>query len=85
MKDFKYYTKNSLNFVKNIRKLLKLTKVPAGKETSANEIPTIEEKIVYANKTYGVGRWKFLTRDEFKTEFRLGLERGFEEEDDFYA
>ncbi len=77
----------SVNAVKEIKRLLKLTKVPEGKETTETETPTIEEKIVYANKVYGVGKWKFLTREECKKLLRAdnlkNMDREFDE-DDFY-
>ena len=49
-----------------IESLLQLTKVPDDKVSKEGQIPTLEEKIVYANQRYGKGRWMFVTKDTIK-------------------
>ena len=89
----KYDTKNekiasnlgiSVNKVKEIKRLLKLTVVPEDKRTTDDEPATIEEKIVYANMQYGIGRWKFLTKDECIRLFRESKMEFGGDIDDFY-
>ena len=72
----------SVNSIKEIKKLLRLTQVPTGKIAVEGAIPTIEEKVVYANKVYGVGRWKFLTKSEVKRLLKESQIEGFR--DDLY-
>ena len=38
-------------------------------------IPTMEEKIAYCNEKYGVGKWRFMTKEELIQALRLEQEK----------